>query len=163
MTEVVAILGEFRREKLDLLLRHEAGARLVGGYDANNAYQYIVNRDELHLTWLSDALAGLGGALEAEPPRTDRAIGGAKGEDVARRVLEEDARDGKAFVERWRPRVEALTNARCRGMLRVVLGETLEQVRTFEQGLSGRTDMLGSRPAKAGPRVGSVLSTRWVE
>ena len=42
-------------------------------------------------------------------------------------------------------------------------GETLEQARTFEQGVAGRTDMLGRRPEKAGPRVGSVLPSRWVE
>ena len=48
-------------------------------------------------------------------------------------------------------------------MLRVVLGETLEQKRFFEQARAGRTDLLGRRSEAAGVRVGSVLSTRWIE
>jgi hypothetical protein len=47
-------------------------------------------------------------------------------------------------------------------MLRVVLGEMLEQKRFFEQAREGRKDLLGRRtsPSQA---TGSVLSTRWVE
>ena len=82
---------------------------------------------------------------------------------MTRRVIEEDARDAQAFVERWRPRAEAVTNARHRGMLRVILGETLEQKRFFEQALTGRTDLLGRRGEQVGPSHGSVLATRWIE
>jgi hypothetical protein len=78
-------------------------------------------------------------------------------------VIEADARDAQAFVDRWRPRVEAMTNARHRGMLRVILGETLEQQRFFEQALAGRTDLLGKRAEQLGPAIGEVLPTRWVE
>jgi hypothetical protein len=48
-------------------------------------------------------------------------------------------------------------------MLRVILGETLEQKRFFDQALAGRTDLLGRRGEEVGPRVGEVLSTRWIE
>jgi hypothetical protein len=48
-------------------------------------------------------------------------------------------------------------------MLRVILGETLEQKRFFEQALAGRTDLLGRRGDEVGARVGSVMSTRWIE
>jgi hypothetical protein len=48
-------------------------------------------------------------------------------------------------------------------MLRVILGETLEQKRFFEQALAGRTDLLGRRGDEVGARVGSVLPNRWIE
>ena len=78
-------------------------------------------------------------------------------------LAEQDAARAQAFVDRWRPRVEAMTNARHRNMLRVILGETLEQKRFFEQALGGRDDLLGRRTEGVGPRVGKVLSTRWIE
>ncbi len=54
-----------------------------------------------------------------------------------------------------RPRVDEMTNARHAKMLRVILGETLEQKRFFEQALAGRTDLLGRRgPISVGPRIG---------
>ncbi len=159
MTDLLALLQEFHREKLATTLRHEAGARLVGQYDFNNTYQYIINREDVQLSWLAAAIADLGGQV------TDRVdvplIEGSR--DGAHTVIEADAREAHAFVERWRPRVEAMTNARHRGMLRVILGETLEQKRFFEQALAGRTDLLGKRAEQIGPPVGEVLPTRWVE
>ena len=86
-----------------------------------------------------------------------------KAADAAHPVIEGDARDAQAFVDRWQPRVEAMTNARHRGMLRVILGETLEQKRFFEQALAGRTDLLGKRAEQLGPAIGEVLPTRWIE
>ena len=78
-------------------------------------------------------------------------------------MLEEDARDARAFVDRWRPRVDAMVNARHALMLRVILGEVLEHRRFFEQALAGRTDLLGRREVAVGPVVGKVLPTRWIE
>jgi hypothetical protein len=86
-----------------------------------------------------------------------------KRKDAFRAILEEDARDAQAFVDRWRPRVGAMANARHRRMLDVILGETLEQKRSFEQALAGQTDLLGRRSEQVGPRVGEVLPTRWIE
>ena len=63
----------------------------------------------------------------------------------------EDARDAQAFVDRWRPRTEAMSDARHRRMLQVILGEALEQKRFFEQALAGRTDLLGLRSEQVGP------------
>ena len=161
MTELLPLLQEFHRDKLELLLRHQAGARLIPQYDVNNTYQYIINRDEVQLTWLEAAIAELGGAVhpQSEPQRS---IPG-KGPEAARRVIEEDARDSQAFVDRWRPRVEAMTIARHAKMLGLVLGETLEQKRFFEQALAGRTDLLGRRGASLGPSHGEVLPSRWIE
>jgi len=162
VTELLSLLEEFHRDKLAILLRHQAAAILVRQYDANNTYQYLVNRDETHLSWLDRAIADLGGTVPPAGPRPTR---GAPGKDAAvpHTVVDEDARDAQAFVDRWRPRVEAMTNARHRGMLRVILGETLEQKRSFEQALAGRTDLLGRRTEDVGPRIGEVLPTRWVE
>jgi hypothetical protein len=161
VTELLPLLQEFYRDKLAELLRHQAGARLVAQYDANNTYQYIVNREETQLSWLATAILELGGAVPdegQEPTRT-----GGRGRAASNAVLEEDARGAQAFVERWRPRVESMTNARHRGMLRVILGESLEQQRFFEQALAGQTDLLGRRTEEVGPRVGEVLPSRWIE
>jgi hypothetical protein len=161
VTGVLAILQTFYREKLTELLRHEAGSRLVSQYDANNTYQYIVNREEVQLSWLSAAIAELGGAVDDAIPVPDRKAQG-KGDQIAAAIVDEDIREAQAFVDRWRPRVEQMTHARHALMLKVILGETLEQKRFFEQALAGRTDLLGRRSEAAGARVGSVLPSRWV-
>jgi len=49
------------------------------------------------------------------------------------------------------------------GLAILILGETLEQKRFFEQALAGRHDLLGRRTEDVGPLVGKVLPTRWVE
>jgi hypothetical protein len=161
-TELVALLQEFYRDKLAVLLAHDAGSPLIPQYDINNAYQYILNRDETHLSWLSQAIVELGGRVEEDAGPPVRKVAG-KRKDAFRAILEEDARDAQAFVDRWRPRVGAMANARHRRMLDVILGETLEQKRSFEQALAGQTDLLGRRSEQVGPRVGEVLPTRWIE
>ena len=55
MTDLLALLQQFHREKLAMFLRHEDGARFVGQYDANNTYQYIINREDVQLSWLATA------------------------------------------------------------------------------------------------------------
>jgi hypothetical protein len=79
-----------------------------------------------------------------------------------RNILEDDARHLAAFVERWRPRVATVTHARHRTMLGVLLGESVEHQRLFEQAASGFEDVIGRRTAGAA-RVGAVLPTRWQE
>ena len=56
-----------------------------------------------------------------------------------------------------------MDHARHRAMLNVILGETREQQRFFEQALAGRTDLLGRRSSVAGPAHGEVLPARWIE
>ena len=48
-------------------------------------------------------------------------------------------------------------------MISVIIGETLEHKRFFEQALAGMTDLLGRRGDEVGERVGEVLPTRWIE
>ena len=162
MTDILPLLQDFYQDKLSVLLRHIAGARLVTQYDANNTYQYIISREETQLSWVGQAVVGLGGDVAVSIAEPDRR-GSSKGKDAARRVMQEDVRDAQAFVDRWRPRAEAMTNARHRGMLQVVLGETLEQKRFFEQALAGDMNLLGTRSVAVGARVGEVLPTRWIE
>ena len=144
-----------------MLLRHQAAARLVGQYDANNTYQYIINREEMQLSWVAKALTELGDAA-TEAPEVLRPAPG-KGTDASHAVFEEDARDAQAFVDRWRTRIDGMTNARHAKMLRIILGETIEQKRFFDQALAGRLDLLGRRGDAAGARVGSVMAERWIE
>jgi len=158
--DLLELLREFYRDKATLRARHAAGARLVGNYDFNNTYQYVINREDIQLNWLRDAIADLGGTADdvAEPGRAAQG----KGTDAEAAILREDRDEARAFVARWRDRVEKVTNARNRVMLRVVLGETLEHERFFEQATAGRNDLLG-RSAAGARTKGSVIATRWVE
>jgi hypothetical protein len=162
VTGLLALLQDFYRDKLSELLRHEAGARLVGQYDINNTYQYIINREETQLSWVATAILELGGTPAADAPAPPISAS-TSGKAASAAIIEEDARAAQAFVDRWRPRVDPMSNARHRGMLNVILGETLEQKRFFEQALAGDYDLLGRRTEEVGPRVGEVLSTRWRE
>src|SRR5262249_25464459 len=161
VSDLAALLQEFYREKLTALFRHEASARVIGQYDVNNTYQYIVNREETQLSWVAAAIAELGTA-PADVADPGRPVNG-KGDAAARAVLEEDAGDAQAFVDRWRPKIASMTNARHAKMLNVILGEVLEQKRFFEQALAGRTDLLGRRADVLGPSHGEVLPSRWIE
>jgi hypothetical protein len=159
--QMLELLREFYARKLALKRRHEAGARLVWQYDFNNTYQYVINREEAHLDWLRRAISGCGGVApdeEAVPPVPHAGKGAA--EQSA--ILEDDARLVGEFLERWRAQVEQVTDSRHKIMLRVILGEMIEQKRFFDQAHAGRDDLLGRRtsPSKA---AGTVLPTRWVE
>jgi len=125
VNDLIQLLQQFYDDKLSELLRHQAGARLVGQYDANNTYQYIINREETQLSWVGSAIVAMGGAVGVEAAATEPRTA-ADRTAAANAIFEEDARSAQAFVDRWRPRVEAMPNARHRGMLRVILGETLE-------------------------------------
>ncbi len=161
MSDLVALLQECYRDKLAMMLRHAAAARVVPQYDANNTYQYIINREETQLSWIAKAIEELGGAVQ-DLGNGGRTIVG-KGARATQAAIEEDARDAQAFVDRWRPRVDAMTHVRHAKMLRVILGEVLEAKRFFEQALAGRTDLLGRRADVLEPASGQVLPERWIE
>lgn len=164
--ELQQLLTEFAAERIALLERHEAGARVMSHYDFNNTYQYIIAREETHLQWLQPALAEFKAALPpASPaiPVPDMAKAGKKPDiTIFRPIVEDDARQLAAFVERWRGRVEAMTHARHRLMLNVILGESREHQRLFEQAGAGLEDLLGRRTGGVA-RQGSVLPVRWME
>ncbi|MGH9315046.1 MAG: hypothetical protein ACRD09_04990 [Vicinamibacterales bacterium] len=153
-SETRALLEAIYRDKLALRQRRVAAARHVSHYEYNNAYQYVINRDDVHLSWLRDAIAAASGAL-AEVPEPE------VHDDLAA-ILAEDRDRAAAFVDRWKDKIGAITNARHRTLLGLMLGETLEQQRFFAQAVAGRTDLLGPRTQGVGTG-GGVLPTRWVE
>ena len=162
VTDLVPLLQEFYRDKLTSVLRHQASAVYVAQYDANNAYQYVINREDTQLSWVGRAIVDLGGEVPANASVPDRKPSG-KGASAAVPLMQEDARDAVAFVSKWKPRVEAVGNVRHRNMLNVILNETIEQQRFFEQAAAGRTDLLGKRTPGVGKLEGEVLQTRWIE
>jgi hypothetical protein len=168
-TELLDLLREFYRHKLTMRRVHEAAARRVTHYDFNNTYQYVIAREEMHVRWVADAVIDLAGAigrtdaasLLEDIPEPQLTVAG-KADAAQQGVMAQDRDAAQAFVDHWRPRVEAITHARHRTLLNVILGETLEHKRFFEQALAGRTDLLGRRADGAGTG-GGVLPVRWIE
>jgi hypothetical protein len=159
-TELQQLLRDFYLERLALLMRHEAAARFVGDYDVNNAYQYIINREETHVSWLQHALIDLGAEIPADPSAPSVSVSG-KGDEAVAHLSGADARANRQFVDQWRARIADVTNARHQGMLNVILGEMLEHERLFEQAAQGRRDIIG-KSMDIHERRGQVLGTRWV-
>ena len=159
-TELLDLIKEFHRDKLGMFYRHVAAARYVGNYDFNNTYQYIIAREDMHVAWVRDAILDMGGTPD-DLPEPELKVEG-KGDAAQAKVIADDRQGAGDFVARWRPRVDHLTHARHKTMLNVILGETLEHKRFFDQALAGRTDLLGRRTDGAGT-PGVVLPRRWVE
>jgi hypothetical protein len=160
-TDLQSLIRDFYLERVALLMQHEASARYVSDYDVNNAYQYVIAREETHVSWLQHALLDLGAAIPGDPtpPTVSRP---SKGSDAVRTLSATDGRGNQGFVDKWRDRVEEVTHARHKGMLRVILGEMLEHRRLFEQAAEGRTDIIGTHLA-INERRGKVIDTRWIE
>jgi len=160
-TEILHRLLEVRSEKAALRRRHLAAARIAGQYDINNTYQYVIAREDQHLSWLADAIRGMDGTVpdEASDPGDLPAV---KGDEALRNVAREDAAAIDRFVDAWRPRAAAISQARHQLMLNLMLGEMQEQSRLLHQASAGRIDLLGRRTG--GERTpGTVLPVRWVE
>ena len=156
-SQLADLIRDFLLERTTLLMRHEDVAQQVPDYDINNAYQYILAREETHLSWLQHALLDLGAPLPPDPSRQTVAVG--KG-DAWKGLAADDARANAQFVETWRPRVEAVSHARHKGMLKVVLGEMLEHKRLFDQAAAGNKDLIGTSLA-INDHTGVVMGARW--
>jgi hypothetical protein len=154
------LIRDFYLGRLALLMRHEEVARQVSDYDINNAYQYIISREETHVSWLQRALLDLQAAVPPDPARPTLAPAGKN--DAWKALAAEDARSNQQFVDTWRPKIEGVTHARHKGMLKVILGEMLEHKRLFDQAAAGRDDLIGSH-LPINERRGVVASTRWME
>ena len=154
--DLAPLLAECYADRLALLQRHVASAVHVGDYDVNNAYQYVIAREETHVYWLHRAILDAGGKVPAESAAPAVATAG------LRELAAGDARANAAFIDKWTPRVATVTHARHRKMLEVVIGEVQEHRRLFEQAAEGRTDVIGI-PVAGTERHGAVLATRWVE
>ncbi len=164
--ELRKLLTDFAAERLGLLQRHEASARVVSHYDFNNTYQYVISREETHHAWLGNALQemGLSQPAASNEPASPQAVKVGKKMDPASfsSILDEDSKGLAAFVAKWRPKIAGMTHARHRTMLDVVLGESMEHSRLFAQASSGFEDVLGKRTGGV-DRVGAVLPSRWQE
>jgi hypothetical protein len=160
--DLLAILQECYVEKLALRQRHVAVARRVTDYDFNNTYQYVIAREDVHLAWLAAAIADLGGTPE-DRPEPDLPPPGKKTDFLP--LVRDDGKQAEAFVTRWRVRLPDIGHARHRGMIQVILGETLEHKRFFDQIVAGREDVLGRRANGPGsPGTGDgVLPVRWMD
>jgi hypothetical protein len=156
---MLELLREFYRDKLAMRQSHVSAARVVSDYNFNNTYQYIIAREDMHLRWLADAVSDVSDvAVDAVPGDAQEP---AKARDAQRTAIEGNSKEAQQFIDRWRPRVDRLPNARHRTMLNVILGETLEHKRFFDLALAGRDDLLGRRADGMGTG-GGVLGSRWV-
>ena len=103
----------------------------------------MIAREEMHVSWVRDAILDVSGQTnaaasgEAEDPAEPAIQVSGKGVAAQRAVMAQDRDGAQAFVDKWRPRVATLTHARHRTMLNVILGETLEHRRFFEQAVAG--------------------------
>ena len=159
--ELQQLLRDFYLERVALLMQHESAARFVTDYDVNNAYQYIISREETHVSWLQHALLDLGAQLPPDPKASEMSPP-RKRDDAYLEIAGRDARANQEFVTKWRDRIENVSNARHKGMLRVVLGEMLEHQRLFAQAADGRKDIIGT-PLPINEHRGKVLDRRWIE
>jgi hypothetical protein len=153
------LIRDFYLERVSLLMRHEDVAQVITDYDINNAYQYIIAREQTHLSWLQHALLDVGASL-ADDPTSTVAVSPVKG-DGWKSYCSEDAQANAKFVEKWRPKLDTITNARHKGMLKVILGETLEHKRLFDQAAQGRKDLIG-KSLDINDHSGDVMSARFV-
>jgi hypothetical protein len=158
--ELATLLLEAYKDKVALRDRHEAGARAVSSYEFNNTYQYIVAREDAQVAWIRSAVEDAGVPVPPDVPALP--VPGDAGRGAEQSVIADDSRLAQAFLDRWTPRLPSMSNARHRKMLEVILGETTEHKRFFDQMIEGRADLLGRRHANVGTG-GGVLPTRWVE
>ena len=141
--ELASLLHDFYREIADMVVARQLRARQVTAYDANNGYQQVLGRQDVHLRWVSDAIASLTADAPVPPAGDDGTPGDGGQRAELKSVIDADARSQREFISRWTPRVASVTNARHRKMLELILGEMLEHQRVFEQAYEGRTDVLG--------------------
>jgi hypothetical protein len=155
--ELLELFQEFYRETLGLLKTRQVIAQSVAGYDANNAYQQVIGRQEEHLRWLSDAIAASNGTVGDDV--SSESDSGAFRREEEKSSIESDVRRQRQFLDSWSPRVESVANARQRKMLQLILGEMKEHLRVLEQAAEGRNDLLG-RHAEGKVMRGAVLPAR---
>lgn len=160
----LALLIELHRDKFTQRQRHVAVAKLVSDYEFNNAYQYLINREDTHLQWLEAAISRQGGTPAVVGEATVTAASADKKNPNGKflPLVSEDSKSAGDFVAKWRPRSASITSDRDRKLAGVILGETLEQKRFFDHMLAGQDDLLGRRMKGASTGDG-VMPVRWVE
>ena len=153
--ELLAFLNDFHRETLELFKARQTNAQSVAAYDANNGFQQVLGRQEVHLQWLRDAIAALGATVADSLDQ----VSGKASRETAKSIIDADAANQKAFVDRWTPQLAMVTNARHRKMLELILGEMKEHLRVLWQAADSRADLLG-RHSDGKVLRGSVMAAR---
>ena len=153
--ELLTFLNDFYRDTLELFKARQTHAQSVAAYDANNGFQQILGRQEIHLQWVRDAIAALGGTAADSLDQ----VSGKASRATARSIIDADAAAQTAFIDRWAPRMSAVTNARHRKMLELILGEMKEHLRFLQQGAESRADLLG-RHSDGKVLRGTVMAAR---
>jgi hypothetical protein len=154
-TELLTFLNDFYRDTLELFKARQTNAQSVAAYDANNGYQQILGRQEVHLQWVRDAIAALGGTAADSPDQ----VSGKASRETARSIIDTDAAAQQAFIDGWVPRIATVTNARHRKMLHLILGEMTEHLRVLQQAAENRADLLG-RHSDGKVLRGTVMAAR---
>ncbi len=157
----LALLRELHRDKMTQYLRHIAVAALISDYEFNNAYQYVINREDTHLRWLESAITEFGGTPETVATPTVTASAGKKN-DMFLPLVAVDAEQAGVLVAKWKPRAAEIRSDRHRKLVGVIIGETSEGKRFFDQVGQGNDDLLGRRTNGAITGDG-VMPVRWVE
>src|SRR6185369_6711731 len=101
--DLIELLKSVYRDKSAMKARHIAAAKLVADYDFNNTYQYVINREEILLQWLRDAIEDRGATVEDAAEPQIQGAGTAKKAQL--QVIKTDADSAQAFVERWKDKV----------------------------------------------------------
>ena len=153
--ELLKLLNDFHRQTLELFKARQTNAQSVSAYDANNGYQQVIGRQEVHLRWLSDAIDSLGGSAADS---VDQISGTASAEKI-KSIIDRDAASQTAFIDRWTSIVPTVTNARHRLLLELILGEMKEHLRILQQAAESRPDVLG-RHSDGKVLRGTVIAAR---
>ena len=95
--ELLAFLNDFHRGTLELFKARQTNAQSVAAYDANNGFQQVLGRQEVHLQWLRDAIAALGATVADSLDQ----VSGKASPETAKSIIDADAANQKAFIDRW--------------------------------------------------------------
>ncbi len=126
------LIRDFYLERVSLLMRHED----VGAARHRLRHQQrlpVHHRPRGDAPVVAAARAARPAARRSSTTRPRTALAAPGKGDAWKSLAADDARANAQFVEKWRPKVEIVTNARHKGMLKVILGEMLEHKRLFDQ------------------------------
>ena len=155
MTDLLGLLQEFYRDKLTMLPAASGGgaAGRAVRREQHLPIHHQPRRRAAHLGGEGDRGAGRHRA-RCRPRRSAKPQGKAAAAALA--VIEEDGRDAQAFVDRWRPRIELMANARHAKMLRVDPRRSPGAEAVLRAGAGG--PHRPARAARGAPRAGARRS-----
>ena len=154
--ELLTFLNEFYRETLELFKARQT-QRAIGRGLRRQQRLSAGARAARKCTFSGWAMRSRRSAARL-PIRRIRSSGKASRE-TAKSIIDADAAQPEGFIDRWTPRVAAVTNARHRKMLELILGEMKEHLRVLQQAAESRADLLG-RHSDGKVLRGTVMAAR---